>query len=69
LTRAVKAMGYNEKSGMAVLPTLDKSQLQHDQQIEERRRIAERLTQALREAGYACTLAEKIRPSVFKSDH
>jgi hypothetical protein len=62
-------MGRSEKSGMAKLPPLDKSQLQHDPQIEERRRIAEHLIQALRGAGYSCVIAEKIRPSVFKPDH
>jgi hypothetical protein len=30
-----------------------------DQQFEERRRFAERLVEALREAGYSCELADR----------
>ena len=38
-------------------PTVGRSSLQ-DQQFEERLRIAERIVQALREAGYSCELAD-----------
>jgi hypothetical protein len=38
--------------------TVRKTQLQQDQQFEERLRIAERLVQALREAGYSCELGD-----------
>ena len=39
-------------------PTVGRSSLQ-DQQFEERLLIAERIIQALREAGYSCGLADK----------
>jgi hypothetical protein len=40
------------------LPTARKSQSLQDQQFEERLRIAKRIGQALREAGYSCELGE-----------
>jgi hypothetical protein len=40
------------------LPRACKSQPVSDQQFEERRRIAEQLVQALREAGYSCDLGD-----------
>ena len=39
-------------------PTVGRSSLQH-QQFEEHLRIAERIVQALREAGYSCELADE----------
>ena len=47
-------------------PRVGKSQSLQDQQFEERLRIAERLVQALREAGYSCGLAEDIQARAFK---
>jgi hypothetical protein len=40
------------------LPTVRESQSLQDQQFEERLRLAERLVQDLREAGYSCELGE-----------
>jgi len=53
---------------LAVSPTVYESQSPQEQQFEERLRIAERLLQALREAGYSCELAEDVhvRASVRK---
>ena len=47
-------------------PTDSESQAQQDQQFEERLRIAERLVQALREAGYSCELAEDAHVRALK---
>jgi hypothetical protein len=52
----VKFMQCNREPAAA--STVRKSQPQQDQQFEERLRIAERLVQALREAGYSCELAD-----------
>jgi hypothetical protein len=52
-------MRCNQNAGAAQRskpPTVGRSSLQ-DQQFEERLRIAERIVQALREAGYYCELA------------
>jgi len=40
-------------------PTVRGSRSRQDRQSEERRRMAERLVQALRTAGYSCALAEE----------
>ena len=45
-------------------PTVRESQSLQDQQFEERRRIAERVVQDLREARYSCGLAEDVRAGV-----
>ena len=56
---AMKIMKYNRNGGAGQRPlTVRKSQSQQDQQFEERLRIAERLVQALREAGYSCELGD-----------
>ena len=47
-------------------PTVRESQSLQDQQFEERLRIAKRLVQALREAGYSCGLAEDVHAPAFK---
>jgi len=57
----MKIMKYNRNGGAGQPPkplTVRKSQSQQDQQFEERLRIAERLVQALREAGYPCELGD-----------
>jgi hypothetical protein len=48
------------KESSAVEPpqAVRKSRSQQDQEFEERRRIAERLVQDFREAGYSCELAD-----------
>jgi hypothetical protein len=54
-------MGRNQDSAAvqpSKLPTVHEPQSQQDQQFEERLRIAERLVQDLREAGYSCELGE-----------
>ena len=54
-------MTRNQNAGAAQRskpPTVGRSSLQ-DQQFEERLRIAERIVQALREAGHSCGLADK----------
>ena len=54
-------MGRNRDSAAIQppkLPTVRESQSLQDQQFEERLRIAERLVQDLREAGYSCELGE-----------
>ena len=47
-------------------PTVRESQSLQDQQLEERLRIAERLVQDLREAGYSCELGEDVHAGSFK---
>ena len=57
----MKIMKYNRNGGAGQPPkplTVRKSQSQQDQLFEERLRIAERLVQALREAGYPCELGD-----------
>jgi len=53
-------MGYKRDAAAAEqpLPTVRQSQSLPDQLFEERLRIAERLVQDLREAGYSCELGE-----------
>ena len=54
-------MGRNRDAAAAQPPRSIKvreSQSLQDQQFEERLRIAERLVQALREAGYSCELGD-----------
>jgi hypothetical protein len=50
-------------------PTVRKSQSQQDQQFEERLRIAERLVQAFREAGYSCELGDDGHARALKREH
>jgi hypothetical protein len=50
-------------------PTVRKSQSLQDQQFEERRRIAEHLVQALREAGYSCDLADSGEARTLRGDN
>jgi hypothetical protein len=50
-------------------PTVRQSQSLQDQQFEERRRIAERLVQALREAGYSCDLSDSDIARTSKPDN
>ena len=47
-------------------PPVRESQSLHDQQFVERLRIAERLVQDLREAGYSCELGEDVHAGSFK---
>jgi hypothetical protein len=55
----MKIMKCNRNAEIAQPPKPpSKSQSQQDQQFEERQRIAERLVQALREAGYSCELGD-----------
>jgi hypothetical protein len=42
-----------------------KSQVQLDQEYEERRRVAERILLILREAGHSCVLAEDADPRLL----
>jgi len=49
--------------------TVRESQSLQDQQFEERRRIAERLVQALREAGYCCDLSDSGSARTLKRDN
>ena len=59
----MKVMGRNGNAGVAQpskLPTVRKSPSLQGQQFEERLRIAERLVQALREAGYSCELGDDV---------
>jgi hypothetical protein len=52
-------MGLSRKARAKQPPrAVRKSQSQQDQEFEERQRIAERLVQALREAGCSCELAD-----------
>ena len=54
-------MTRNQNAGAAQRPkppTVGRSSLQ-DQQFEEHLHIAERIVQALREAGYSCELADE----------
>jgi hypothetical protein len=41
-------------------------QSQQDRQLEERLRTAERIAQALREAGYSCAIGDDNRAQVVK---
>jgi hypothetical protein len=60
-------MGRGRKAGAKQRRNaVRKSQSPQDQQFEERLRIAERLVQALREAGYSCELAEDGHARVLK---
>ena len=68
---ASEAMTCSRNAGTTQPPrseTLRKSQSLQDQQFEERRRIAERLAQALREAGYSCDLGENSDARTLKRD-
>jgi hypothetical protein len=49
-------------------PIVRKSQSLQDQQFEERLHIAERLVQALREAGYSCGLADDVHARALQRE-
>ena len=67
---AMKIMKYNRNGGAGQRPlTVRKSQSQQDQLFEERLRIAERLVQALREAGYPCELSNDGRAPTLMRKH
>jgi hypothetical protein len=51
-------MGRKQAAEVVPPPTDRKSLSLQDQQFVQRRRIGERLVQALREAGYCCELAD-----------
>ena len=52
-------MGRSRKAGTKQSSqAFRKSQSKHDQEFDERQRIAERLVRALREAGYSCDLSD-----------
>ena len=57
-------MGRNRNAGAAQppkSPTVREAQSLKDRQFEEHLRIADRLVQDLREAGYSCEPAEYVR--------
>ena len=65
-------MGCDHNAGALQPPnstTVQKSQSLQDQQFEERIRIAERIAQALREAGYSCVLSGDGYAGMLKRDN
>ncbi|MGC2124060.1 MAG: hypothetical protein WA652_14515 [Xanthobacteraceae bacterium] len=59
-----------EANRRAVPPPIDRESLSlQDQQFEQRRRIAERLIQALRQAGYSCGLADDAQARTLKNEN
>ena len=65
----VKVMEYKLDAAADQSKSPTNSQSLQDQQFEERRRIAERLVQALREAGYCCDLSDSGSARTLKRDN
>jgi hypothetical protein len=59
-------MGCNRNAAAVPAPTIREAQSLQHQQFEERLRIADRLVQDLREAGYSCEPAVDAHAQAFQ---